>query len=337
MEITRRAALQISYENVDISEDLAPYLNNFSYSDFSSGKADDFQVTLEDRAGLWKNDWYPEKGAQLKASLLVQNFTKAKQVEYLPFGTFELDQLDGKGPPETITLKATSVPESASLRGEDKTRSWENTTLQTIAGDIASEAGLELYWDTDEDTEYDRQEQTEKSDLAFLQELCEDAGLSLKVTDQQIVIFDDLKYEQMDPVKTIKKGASDIINYNFSSKNRDVYSAARVEYQGGKGGGINYTYEPPNRPNTGKTLVINQRVTSIAKAEQLAKKKLRQKNKEEITIRITLLGDVSLLAGLTVTLQGWGKLDGKYFIQEATHAGPKYTVQVDLRRVLEGY
>lgn len=327
----------LKYNNLDISNDLQPYLKTFNCTDYSSGKADDLQITLEDRAGLWKGDWYPDKGATLTASIMVQNWDQLDTIAYLPLGTFELDEISGDGPPESVTVKAVSVPVSTSLRGEDKTRAWEKTTLQAIAGDIASGAGLELYWDTDEDTEYDRIEQAEKSDLAFLQTLCEDAGLSLKVTGTQIVIYDDSKYEQMDPVKTIIKGTSDVEGYSFNSKTRDVYSAARVEYQGGKGGGITYTYNPPNRPNTGKTLVINQRVTSIAEAERLCKKKLRQKNKEETTFNITVKGDVILVAGLTVMVQGWQKFDGKYFIEQATHGGPKYTTQLGLRKVLEGY
>jgi phage protein D len=75
----------------------------------------------------------------------------------------------------------------------------KNTRLSVIGADIARLAGMELFYDTDDDPEYDRIEQTEQADLPFLQKLCEDAGLSLKVTGMQLVIFDDSKYEQMPP------------------------------------------------------------------------------------------------------------------------------------------
>jgi hypothetical protein len=79
-------------------------------------------------------------------------------------------------------------------------------------------------------------------------------------------------------VKTIKRGASNIISYSGRSQTREIYSACRVEYKGGKQKeNISFTYVPPNRPNTGKNLVINERVSSIAAAERLAKKKIAAK------------------------------------------------------------
>jgi phage protein D len=334
----RRAKLKLLYDNKDISADLAPYLLSFSYSDHASGKADDLQISLEDRDGRWSGDWLPEKGATLKAALITEHWTEQGKNEELLLGTFEVDEIEGRSSPSTVTIKALSIPESSSLRGEDKTRSWEKIKLSTIARDIADNAGLSLFYDPEDDPEYDRIEQTEQSDLSFLQKLCEDAGLSLKVSDQKIVIFDDEKYEQMPPVLTIKRGQSWILDHSFSTSTRDIYSACKVEYHSPKGKkNISYTYMAPNKPATGKTLVINQRVSSIGKAERLAKKKLRQKNKGEIKMSFSLMGDIRLLATTTVMVEGYGKFDGKYFIEEATHSGSSYKVKIDLRRVLEGY
>ncbi len=337
MQYARRARLTLTYNNKDISKDLAQYLLSFSYTDHASGKADDLQITLEDKAGLWKADWMPEKGATVKATIQVQNWDKLGQFEELPLGTFEIDEIECSGPPETVTIKAVSVPESTSLRGEDKTRAWEKTTLYLIASDIAAEAGLGLLYETSDNPQYDRIEQTEQSDLAFLLKLCEDAGLSLKVTGQQIVIFDDSKYEQMEPIMTIARGVAPVESYSASSQTREVYSAARVKYQGRRGKVYIYTYTPPNRPLTGKTLIINERVDSLAEAERLARSRLRQKNKEETKFSLTMPGNINLVAGVTVLIQGWGKFDGKYFVEKATHSGPGYTTKVELRRVLEGY
>lgn len=338
MDLARRSRLLLSYNNRDITSDLAKYLLSFSYADHASGKADDLQITLEDRIGLWRGDWVPEKGATVQAEIQVQNWEQNNTLETFPLGAFEIDEVEGKGPPETVTLKAVSVPVSSSLRGEDKTRAWEKTRLSVIAKDIAGGAEMELLYDTEDDPEYDRIEQTEQPDLAFLVKLCEDAGLSLKVTDGQIVIFDDSKYEQLEPVMTIIRGVSSVISYSSTSSTREIYSAARVEYKGGsKKEEIRYTYTPPNRPVTGKTLVINERVTSIAEAQRLARKRLRQKNKEEVKFSLTMMGNIALVAGVTVMIQGWGAFDGKYFVEEATHGGPGHTVKLELRRVLEGY
>ena len=242
----RRVKLKLDYNNKDISANLDPFLLNFSYTDHSSGQADDLQITLADRAGLWRGDWLPEKGATLQASIITENWGQDGKIEALSLGMFEIDEIELSGQPDVVTIKALSIPESSSLRGEVKTRAWEKTKLSVIAKDIASGAAMELVYDTDDDPDYDRIEQTEQSDLQFLLKLCNDAGLSLKVTDKQIVIFDDRKYEKIDTAMTIIRGVSSVSKYSATSSTRDVYSSCRVKYHNAKTKqDIDYTYTPP--------------------------------------------------------------------------------------------
>lgn len=335
MQDARRIWLGLIYNNLDIIANLAPYLLSFSYTDYANGKADDLQINLEDRESLWKSGWMPDKGAVLQAALHVRNWTVDNEYKVLPLGVFEIDEIECSGPPEVVSVKALSLPESASLRGEAKTRAWEKTRLSVIANDIAQKAGLKLFYETDENPEYDRMEQTEQSDLSFLQKLCEDAGLSLKIANKQLVIFDDSKYEQQPPVMTITRGLSPVLSYQAVSSTANVYVAAQVAYKGAKQKKeIVYTYRPPNAPKTGKTLVINQRVSSLDEAMRLAKQRLRQANKQETKFNLTVMGNLALVAGVTVMLKGWGNFDDKYFIETAEHSGPNYTTRLELRRVL---
>ena len=61
----RRAKVKLLYDGVDISADISPYLLSFSYVDNAHGKADDIQVTLQDRERRWREPWYPKKGSVL--------------------------------------------------------------------------------------------------------------------------------------------------------------------------------------------------------------------------------------------------------------------------------
>ena len=70
MTQARRVSALIKYDNKDISADLMPYVKNISYRDAMSGQADDLQLTLEDRQGLWQSAWMPELGATLDVRLL---------------------------------------------------------------------------------------------------------------------------------------------------------------------------------------------------------------------------------------------------------------------------
>jgi len=334
----RRASLSLLYDNVDITADLSDYLISFSYEDNSDNKADDLQVVVEDKKGLWRGSWYPSKGARLVGSLITQDWKEVGATQTLPLGSFEIDEISYTGPPDVVTLKAVSIPVHSSLVDEDKIRAWEETALSVIAGDIANEAQLELMFDSDFDPEYDRIEQSEEPDLPFLQRLCDQAGLSLKVSSDKIIIFDSAKYEEMPSVAVIVKGESDIISYEFTSATRNIYSAARIEYQPSLWEDpIEYTYTPPSAPETGKTLFINERASSLAEAEKIAKLRLRKINANENRANITLIGNQLLVAGVNVTLSGFGNFDGKYFIETAVHSGPNYETKLNIRKTLGAY
>lgn len=335
----RQARLELSYNNKNITEDLTPYLESWSFTDNLSGQADDLQIDLMDREHLWMGSWLPEKGAVVKGKILTENWEQEGKVASLPLGHFEIDDLGVKGPPSVVSIKAISVPESSSLRGEEKNRAWEKTKLSVIANDIASKNKLKLFYDVAEDVEYERIEQSGESDIRFLMRLCDDAGLGLKVTGNQINIFDEEKYEKQSPIMTIKLGESNIKNYTFQSSTNGTYRACRVEYHSAKGKkNFSFTFTPANAPKTGRTLVIKQEVSSVKEAERLAKKRLRKENKEADKAAFVLMGDIRLVAGVTVKLDGFGGFNGKYIVTQATHGQSNgYETAIQLRKVLEGY
>lgn len=336
---SRRAKLEVFYESTDISAFLQPYLIGWNYSDSISGQADDLQIKLEDREQLWVGSWIPEKGATLKAQIVQENKKQFDTVDELDLGLFVIDEIESSGPPSTATIKSMSIPTSSALRGSAKNKAWEETKLSVVAGDIAKEAGLKLFYDTADDPEYDRVEQTEESDLTFLMRLCSDAGLALKITGTQIVIFDEQKYEQQTPITRIMKGEGYIKGYRGRTTLKEAYKSCRVEYHdANKGTTIKYTFTPPNPPNTERVLVVNERVSSTKEAERLAKKRLREKNKNVMTFSLDLLGDVRFVAGLTVRLVSFGVFDGIYVITKAEHShGSGYKTSLELRKCLEGY
>ena len=100
MAQARRVSAIIKYDNKDISASLMPYVKSISYRDAMSGQADDLQITLEDRAGLWQSAWMPELGATLDVSLVTENWQDAGMLpQALRLGTFELDEITSTGYP----------------------------------------------------------------------------------------------------------------------------------------------------------------------------------------------------------------------------------------------
>ena len=335
----RNVRVKVLYNAKDISEDIAGYLKADSYNDVMSGYADDVSIILEDMTELWESEWLPEKGATLTISIITQNWMAEGEGEkQLDLGMFEIDEIEMTGLPHEVKIKAVSVPDNNTLRGIERNRSWEKTKLSVILRDVAAGAGMEAYYSVADDPELDRAEQTEESDLAFMLRLCKDSGLALKIADGKIIVFDEAEYEQKEPVATIQREGSNVKGYQIRTKTRDIYKACHVKYANTKKGiNIEYTFTP-DESKQGKVLQVNEQVESIAEAEKLAKKKLREKNCEETTIGLTLMGSFELLAGNTVTLKGFHVFDGKYIITKGSHSiGSGYGLSVDLRRCLDGY
>ena len=267
----------------------------------------------------------------------------------LRLGLFEIDEITSSGYPSEVQIKAVSVPDNNTLRGTERSRSWEKAKLQVIANDIASAAGMALFWDTEENPVLDRAEQTEQSDLSFLYAICKDKGLALKISDKKIIVFDEAKYEAEKAKITIVKpgiiykkesGMKYLFvgtGYSLRTKIRDIYAACRVNYQQGSSkSNIEATYTVAGKK--GKTLQVNEQVESVAEALNLAKKRLREKNKDEVTGYLNMLGNFVLLSGVTVNLLGFGAFDGRYLITRASHdIGRGYTTNIDVRRCLNGY
>ena len=253
----RKARVEITYQGVNITADIAPYLKDFEYNDNESQKADDIQITLEDRELLWMSSWLPKKGDTISATIIVDDWFAPGQSMSLPCGSFQVDEFELQGPPNTVKIKAVSVPITSAARGEQKSKGWERITLRDMAGDIAANAGLSLLYDAPANPYYLRTDQAETSDLSFLARQCEKSVLSMKVTDKQIVIFDEHTYESKSAVREIDRLGGDVKSYSFKSKSAGTAKAAEVSYTDPLTGGTKTDlFEDPNS-TSGVTLREN--------------------------------------------------------------------------------
>ena len=357
VNLARRAEINVSFQGTDISSSIRKSLVSLSYTDNESGNSDDLQIVLHDREQVWMENWLGEaiegaSAAKLKitAEIIRQNWKSDGKDETLKCGEFELDSVTCSGPPSSVTIKASSLPFSASIRQTLKSKGWEKYNLSGIAGEMASGNGMSLRYDASSDPYYDRTEQTATSDIAFLYKLCTDAGLSLKATGTEIVIFDQRQYESQPEVMTIAKKkqgdghGSAYTSYKLSSGSASKkYASCRVSWVDEKGQlleGVAKTDDYNEEAKNNQQLELKEKVGSAAEAKQLAEKRLRYANLFSRTAEFTLPGDPALCAGVTVVLKGWGSYDGKYLCSTAKHTvqpGSGYQTSISLRRILEGY
>ena len=283
-------------------------------------------------------------GMSIRASIVRMNWKSDGKDDRLECGSFELDSVDAEGPPSEIIFRAAALSFKSSIRETAKSRSWEDYKLSGIAKEIASKNGMTCMFKSGYDPKYKRREQSDQSDIAFLRRLCRDAGLSLKATDQMIVIFDSAEYESKTPVMTIKRGDGSYTGWRLHVGNAQTqYQSCRVSYNDPKTGqkieAIEKAPDYDDEDGGNRQLEIVAKVENIGEAKTLAKKRLRMANRYAKTASFTMTGNPVLVAGVTVQLENWGPWSGKYIISQSRHdvGSGGYTTSIDIRRCLDGY
>lgn len=328
-----RTRVQVVYAGRDITREVEPDLLSLVYNDNDGGKADDVTIKLKNNHGRWTREWLPARGDKIDVTISTDSGFD------LPCGRFTIDELEASGPPSVFEIKGASVPSNTDIARRKKSRAWENVRLSEIVQDVAGAGDLAVLYLIDDDPLYDRRDQRSESDLEFLQRICADEGFKVKCTDDQLVVYDQIKQEQADPVTAITLGESLVKSWRFVAQSYSSYQKCIVEYRSPGGEFLSYTYTLEGAP-AGKTLKLKKRVESKAEAERFARAELHRANLKEVAGSLEMVGDTRLVAGSTVALDGFGGFDGIYFITKATHSvGAGYTTMIDLsttRRVEPG-
>lgn len=334
--------LNVHYNRKNITNLLTGDAMAWSYQDNLSGEIDSLEITLQDKENRWMHEWFPSKGSLISAT---RNYAAdSGQVVADQLGKFEVDEITANGPASAVTIKALATSEKTSLRKEDKTKSWEKATIEMVAKDIAKRNGMKLVYKANETEKEDRIEQESKTDLAFLYELCQKESFCLKITSNSIIILDEADLERAKAVGTINRFPKEndkikILNNGWSARSTltNVYRKCIVKYKDTKAkSNIKGEFTPPKPPKTSRVLIVKEQAKTVAKANKLAKKKLREANKEANTMSMTVFSKSMLYAGQTYNMQGFGHFSGKYIITSCTSSND-CTFQLNLRRCLEGY
>ena len=297
-------AIRIFLENQDITQDLEPFLIGVTYQDKLSGESDVLEVTLQDKNHTLIEN-LPPRGSSVNVT-----------VNDFDFGSFELDEITYSAPPSVMRVKANSISQNSGLNQTDASKSWENVLLSKIARDIADASGVELFYQADYDPTISRAEQGEQSRLSFLQNLCDDNGLCLKVADKTLIICEESSLEAQEPVAALTW--QDVTRFDATATLNEVYQKCELNYRHGQKDKNFSAVATDDTKSTGRTLRINKRVNSQAEADRLARHKLREANKKEFEVTLTLPLNLKLLAGVTIDLD-FGFFSGKWLVDESSH------------------
>lgn len=234
---------------------------SFCYTDNTSDKADDLKIEIADPRKTWMQVYLPKKGIECDANIRITNWFGPGDNRTLNCGHFWIDEVTFKGPPNCVSIKGTSIPVTAGLKNQKKTRSWENSDLKSIAGKIAEDNQLTLFYDTQQNPRVKRTDQVEKADMEYLRDRAKEATLSVKVHNKQLVVYSEKEYEERDAAFTIIYGASNILEWDFISKLDDTYKKCKNSYVNPETGKLHDTEYQSEHPPEGTEdyLLINER------------------------------------------------------------------------------
>ncbi len=320
MEKIRTPLYKVVWQGKDVTRDLAEYLLSLTYTDHLHGKSDEIDIAFEDRDDRWKNSWYPEKGGLLGIEIGLKEYDSEK---WLKAGLFKIDEISFSGPPDIISVKGLSAYITTSQR-QKKTTAWENIKFSQVISELATRNKLNPYLSIDPDIKFNRVDQKNKSDLAFIKELAEKYGYTAKIDSERLIFSKPASLEERGTVITIEKGDSDLKRFDLQDKSHEIYRACEVRYWDAKTGAAITHTEAAEGIVSGDILKISERVENKQQAIERARAELRRKNKFEHSGFLSYMGHPYLVAGANIALKGFLKLDGKYLIEESRHSITKY-------------
>lgn len=329
----RKATASVSYNGKNIDTKLAEFLRSFSYTDVSSGESDSISLVINDKDRKWIKSWFPSKGDTMAASITMKNWTKDGENLKLSCGSFIIDDFSFSGGPIQLKLEAIAIPADSGFKKTERTKTYENTTLENIAKEVAKRAGIKCYYEAGK-VSIEKVEQSEKDDCSFLNELVKLYGYAMKIYKNKIVIFSEATYEKKKSVATLTEQMIEP-NWSWNTTLDGKYTGAKYEYTNND---KNKTFRVTVGSGS-RILKVTDAASTLGEAEKITLAKLNDANKNDTTMSVTLtMANKKIIATACVTIKGLGKLDGKYYVEKVSwDIGSGCKQKLELRKVQERF
>ena len=326
----RQVAISIKYDGSDgiTSKELQSRIKQFTYEDPASGESDTISVELDNENAYFLKK-IPQKGSKITAEIQLYSWEKLGEKMSISCGTFCCDTKEFSGWPLTCTIGATSVPEKQAFRVTQRSKVWKKTTIKEIANKLCSSYALRLVYDAGT-INIAKLEQTDKTDCAFLTELCEKYDLYIKVYAGKVYIYDPVKYEAKKSIKSIK--IDDMLQWSYTGSLIGTYTGGTIKYTAG-----DEEKEYTCKVGSGSRIYsMSEKVDSLADAKLQITAKINSENRSAETMTCTIEADRKITAGVNITVKGADKIDGKYFVDKVTHTesgDAPYTMELTMHKV----
>ena len=306
-----KPVFQIKAGNSDITSQINKRLLSLRVTDESGIQSDSLEIKLDDRG---RNLTLPPSGKELSLYLGYEDSPLERM------GIFTVDEITLEGMADTLTIRARAADFKRSLKAQ-KTRSWHNVTLGTIAETIASEHELNsTITDALKGQVIDHIDQTEESDLHFLTRLAKkyDAISTIKSSNLMVTQSGAGRSQSGREFDDLNVSIEDVSQYRFTMADRGNYVAAIAHWHNNESG----EREPVRvGDTTGEPAFTLRGLHPDAKAAKIAaRSKLQSLRRGTQTGEITLPGNLLFRAEAKVTLKGFrNEIDEDWVITRAEH------------------
>lgn len=319
MSNARKAVPSLSFNGKNVNTSLADYLKSVSCEDVASGSSDAITITLQNIDTKWLNQWYPSKGDKIAGSIAFKNWEKDGDDRKANCGTFVLDEIKFSGGPLECRISGLAIPASESFKTRERTKTWKNVTIKKIGQEIAGRYKLGLSY-SGPNIQIASIEQTDKSDSAFLYDVCQKYGLSMKVFNDKIVIYDQTAQEKKSAKVTLSRTSFVDDDWEYTDALEGTYTGARISYKSGQDNKEISVYLGLKAEDANGSRVLN--ITETAEdqntAYYMAAAKVNKSNEKATTLSGNIWVNPAICAGICVTISGMGKANGKYFVDKST-------------------
>ena len=330
----RFMGLRLLYNKTDITADIADLIESVSYTDCASSDSDSISVTFDAQDTKWMQDWMPTTGSTLALTMASENWDEEGHHLQLDCGTMILDDLSYSDLPSTYTLGATAKPNDTNFSERSRSNIWKNTSIKRIGATIAARYKLGFAYDgSDYDIDVAEQNGTDSS---FLQDLCKNYGLILKVYNMRIWIYDREQYKAHVTCTPLYRGQLKPGTFSWKNSLAQTYT----------GGDFSYTNQDKDCDITAKigtterTKSLNRRASSVADAAVQLVADLNDANHGLTTVSFGSMGHLNLTSAEVFNLVGFGNMDGNYFIDKITHSfsrGSGYEIQIEASKIYKPF
>lgn len=325
-----KPAFRLIANGVDATVKINERLISLNLSDSTGYESDTLEISLADDEPDNPIEM-PETGAELELFLGYDNWSQR-------MGLFICDEVELSGWPGTMNIRARAATYDKSKGGKtdlqtQKSRSWtKGTKFGDMIKKIAEEHGMEsAVSESIAKIELPHTDQADESDLNLLLRLGKKYDAVVKPSGGKITVTKrgEGKTASGEDLPVITLTANDCTAYRLTSQKRENAGTVIAHYQLTKKG-TKYDVkvgegEPVKR--IGKFYPTQEMALDAAKAE------FSKRQRDQITVAVSMPGDPTLAAECTLLLVGFrAGIDGEWLITRVDHRlddGSGYTCDVE--------